>query len=113
MVKFAKRHRAIEVVLEPPPLNLVNGKFRKKVADDDYEGRYRIQLRLLDDESPIKRAELTLINKRTERPAGRYVMPVLFWQYLAEQLPLFLEDVFSELSRRGVAPSSFKRPKGS
>jgi hypothetical protein len=111
VAKIMKKNHSVEISLEPPPLNLLSGKFRRHgaSAEDAYDGRYRIEMRLIEDESPIKRIELKLINLRTNTSAGRYVMPVLFWKFLEDRLPPFLEDVVAELARRGEPPARFKR----
>ena len=81
MARIHKKTREMCLVIEPPPLNLISGKFRyrPRAGEDDYEGQYQVRLRLLEDDSPIRRIELTLVNMRSGAPAGRYVMPVLFW----------------------------------
>lgn len=114
--KRAVARRTPELILETPPLNLLNGKFRRvaKVRHEgdeggDYEGLYRMELRLLEDESPIKRVELQLVNLESGRPGSRIVLPVLFWKMLEENLPDFMAEVIGELDRRGESSAKFKR----
>lgn len=113
IVKFKKpRPHDVVCVIEPPPLNLLSGKFRRKArpAEDEYEGyegNYKVRLQLITDDSPIKRISIELISRQNNQAAGKYVMPVVFWELLRQQLPEFLAEVKQELGRLGVSPSSF------
>lgn len=113
IVKKMLKKRDVTCSVEPPPLNLLNGKFRRKIRirvaeeEEGYEGNYELHLRLINDDSPLQRIEVSLVNKRSKRAAGRYVMPVLFWELLESSLPDFMAEVKSELSRRGVPPSTY------
>lgn len=113
MAKILKKaKRDVTCSIEPPPLNLLNGKFRRKARittdeGEDYEGNYELRLRLVNDDSPIQRIEVSIVNKRSRQAAGRYVMPVLFWELLEDSLPDFMASVKAELSRRGIPPSTY------
>lgn len=113
MAKIAFKKRQVVLEIEPPPLNLLSGKFRHRprVNTDEvnYESQHRLVMRLIEDDSPIKRVEVTLLNARTKQSSGRYVMPVLFWEALSRELPVFMADVLRELERRGEDPRAFKR----
>ena len=104
-----------EVVIETPALNLLDGKFMYKYSSrklkklEGYVARYAVKLKLKDDDSPIKRAELSLVNEsRGGRETGKFAMPVVFWELLHEQLGEFLAEVHREMEAREESKIRYK-----
>lgn len=110
---------SVELDMEPPKLNLLNGKFVYGVIDKSkkeklkgYLAERRIKLELFErEDSPIKSIKISLIG-RDNQAASSFVMPIVYWLILARYLSQFLGDVERELSRRGEKPSRFKLKEG-
>jgi hypothetical protein len=115
--KVKKREpRQPELSFETPALNLLTGKFLYKYNScklrklEGYVSRYAVRLRLIDDDSPIKRVEIFLENSgRKQSPTMRFALPVVIWEMLQDRLGEYIAEVKSELDARGdVSPAAYR-----
>ena len=110
------KKRQPELLIEAPTLNLLDGKFMYKYSSrklqklEGYASKYCIKMILKDDDSPIKRVELSLVN-RQRAAATKFAMPIVMWEMLHAELGEYLAEVHKEMEVRGESKLRYKLKK--
>jgi len=114
-IKAARKSRP-KMSVELPPMNTHSGRFiydmSTRKSDDDIS-RYRVDVALIADESPIKRFEISLFDVEANQRKSSIRLPVLALEMLLRDQGLvnLLQTMQEVLKGAGEKPSRYRIPR--